>query len=129
MRQILIYEICNEKPNSAALGAYNASLSSAGGAAPQSLLTGFNALSSSNKKGLEYNSPQIDGVKVTVMENLVRASKSDTMKQIEGFQRVEVEYSFFGNKRSDIFDTKVMRGGAVFVIDGNGFIKSGTRIR
>lgn len=30
MRQILIYEICNEKPNSAALGAYNESISTGG---------------------------------------------------------------------------------------------------
>jgi hypothetical protein len=129
MRVILINEICNEKPNSAALGAYNTSLSSAGGADHLSLLTGFNAISSANKKGLEYNSPQIDGVKVTVKENLVRAPKSDTMKQIEGYQRVKVDYNFFGKTQSDIFDTKVMRGGAVFVIDGNGFIKPGTRIR
>lgn len=129
MRQILIKEICKEKPNSAALGAFNESLSSAGGVNSQSLLSGFEAISSANKAGLEYSSPQIDGVRVTVKENLVRATKRDTMKQIEGYQRVKVDYNFFGKTQSDIFDTKVMRGGAVFIIDGNGFIKSGTRIR
>lgn len=124
MRQILIKEIANEMPNSQALGVYNASLGRV-----NNNLTGFAAVSASTPKGLEYISPQIDGVKVTVVENLVRAGKSDTMKQIEGYQRVKVEYSFYGKKQEDIFDTRVMRGGAVFVTDGNGFIKDGTRIK
>ena len=44
------------------------------------------------------------------------------------FQKIKAEYSFYGSKRTDIFDTKILANGDQFVIDGNGFIKSGTKI-
>ena len=44
------------------------------------------------------------------------------------FQMVKFEYSFYGAKKVDFLDTKILANGTQLVIDGNGFIKSGTQI-
>jgi hypothetical protein len=44
------------------------------------------------------------------------------------FQLVKFEYSFYGGKRMDVLDTKILSNGDQIVIDGNGFIKFGTKI-
>lgn len=44
------------------------------------------------------------------------------------FQLVKIDYSFYGNNRSDVFDTKILKDGRQVIIEGNGFIKTGTEI-
>lgn len=44
------------------------------------------------------------------------------------FQMIEIKYSFYGQEMVDRFDTKITSSGEQFIIDGNGYIKSGTRI-
>lgn len=57
MREILINEICNEKPNSAALGAFNASIGTGGGEGDFTTKKESGALKtigSENKKAIIY---------------------------------------------------------------------------
>lgn len=44
------------------------------------------------------------------------------------FQMVKITYNFYGKEMTNIFDTKILKNGSQFVIDGNGFIKDGTLI-
>lgn len=44
------------------------------------------------------------------------------------FQLVEFTIDFYGNKQVDTLDTRIMPNGEQFVIDGNGWIKSGTNL-
>jgi hypothetical protein len=44
------------------------------------------------------------------------------------FQLIELSYSFYGQKMTETFDTKILEDGSQFIISGNGFIKDGFRI-
>ena len=44
------------------------------------------------------------------------------------FQMVKFEYTFYGSKQQNFLDTKILSNGDQIVIDGNGFIKGGTKI-
>ncbi len=44
------------------------------------------------------------------------------------FQKIQIEYSFYGCKRSEIFDTKILSDGSQYIIDGSGFFKDGYKI-
>lgn len=44
------------------------------------------------------------------------------------FQKVELNYSFYGKQMVEIFDTKILNSGKQVIINGNGFIKDGFEI-
>ena len=47
---------------------------------------------------------------------------------IVAYQLVKFTYTFYGQQMEDVIDTKIMADGSQFVIDGNGFIKSGFQL-
>ena len=47
---------------------------------------------------------------------------------VVAFQFVDFEITFFGKIQRFTLDTKILQNGDQFVIDGNGWIKSGTKI-
>lgn len=44
------------------------------------------------------------------------------------FQKVELTYLFYGKLMTETFDTKILKNGSQFVINGNGFVKDGLKI-
>lgn len=65
------------------------------------------------------------------IEKLSRVENTDLemLKQgIVAFQLVKFTYFFYGTLQTDILDTKIMKDGSQIVIDGNGFIKYGSKI-
>jgi hypothetical protein len=65
------------------------------------------------------------------IEKLTRVENTDKKmlnKGIVAFQMVKFTYFFYGSLQSEILDTKIMKDGSQIVIDGNGFIKSGSKI-
>jgi hypothetical protein len=65
------------------------------------------------------------------IEKLTRVENTDKKmlnKGIVAFQMVKFTYLFYGSLQSEILDTKIMKDGSQIVIDGNGFIKSGSKI-
>lgn len=67
-------------------------------------------------------------VSTTKMQRVENTDKQSQKKGIVAFQMVKFEYIFYGNKQTDFLDTKIMSNGDQIVIDGNGFIKAGTKI-
>ena len=67
-------------------------------------------------------------IKITKLGVIKTTDADDIKSGVVGFEMVRFEYEFYGNKQSDIIDTKVMADGRQIVIDGNGFIKAGTEI-
>ena len=65
-------------------------------------------------------------VTTTKMQRVENTDKQN--KGIVAFQMVKFEYTFYGNMQTDFLDTMIMSNGDQIVIDGNGFIKAGTKI-
>ena len=59
---------------------------------------------------------------------LIENTEITNEKSPIAFQLVEFTFDFYGNKQVDILDTKIMANGDQLVIDGNGWIKSGTNL-
>jgi hypothetical protein len=66
---------------------------------------------------------------IVKLQRVENTDKETLQMGIVAFQTVKISYEFYGNKQSDIFDTKIMGDGRQFVVDGNGFIKSGFEIK
>lgn len=49
-------------------------------------------------------------------------------KGIVGFQLVTITFDFFGHPQKGTYDTKILKDGRQFVINGDGFIKDGFEI-
>lgn len=58
----------------------------------------------------------------------VKAIPENKAIGIEAFQRVRFTFNYFGTVQSFILDTKIMNNGDQIVIDGNGWVKGGTKI-
>jgi len=52
----------------------------------------------------------------------------DHKKGIVSFQLVDTTIYFYGHKVEQRFDTRIMKDGSQFVLNGSGFIPSGTEI-
>lgn len=59
------------------------------------------------------------------VNKLNRVEAPEAGDGIVAFQMVEFVINFFGNQVVSVLDTKIMQDGRQFVIDGDGFIKSG----
>ena len=65
------------------------------------------------------------------IEKLQKTDVPTEFQKEEGcvsFQKVRIQYEFYGKEMVEIFDTKILPNGSQFIIDGNGFIKSGMQI-
>lgn len=70
-------------------------------------------------------------MKAVTITKLQRTDVPVEFQEEEGcvaFQLIKFEYNFYGNKQSEVLDTKILADGRQIVIEGNGFIKSGQEI-
>jgi len=63
-----------------------------------------------------------------VKKALVKLPKDQQFDGIIAVQMVEFSFNYFGNKVTEMLDTKIMEDGRQIVIDGNGFIPAGYEI-
>jgi hypothetical protein len=84
---------------------------------------------SNSRKAYNFHKEKFNNMTTTTkMTRVENTDKQSRKKGIVAFQMVKFEYYFFGNKQVDFLDTKIMSNGDQIVIDGNGFIKAGTKI-
>ena len=67
-------------------------------------------------------------LEITKYQKVETTDKRDLAIGIIAFQLVKFDVYFYGQLISDVLDTKIMRDGRQFVIDGNGFIPAGSEL-
>lgn len=111
-----------EKPNSSALGAFNVAIAS--GATEKQASDIASEVTKNTNENISKKA-----VTTRKLQRVENADKETLKMGIVAFQRVEFKYTFYGKEMTDYLDTKIMRDGSQIVIDGNGFIKAGYRLK